>query len=366
MPRPAHALPLALGFALVLATQTACVSGDAAHARWPAVQEVAHSAGAKLGGVAIGDVLPEHAGQEIVAVAVDGRVIVIQRESERWNATVAFDAPGELIAVACGELIAERAGEEILAVGMAQGDEDAGGAGAVWLIARTASGGFEARELLRPSALQHAAAIGDFDPERPGLEALSAGFDRRAHLFHVAPDLSARAHEWAELPGPAKGACVWKDRAILACASGHVLALAREPQLAPETLMKRAAGFARPAVHGDLLVAASDDGSLVARDLVQRGPQRLLHRQGMKARGAYVGELDSSSPGIEAATVGYEGRVLLLRLGASAAEDEPELIELAATGVALHHLAGGDVRPDRPGDELVTVGFAGEVLVLSR
>lgn len=351
----------------LLAASTACASAEAPRSIRPAVLEVAYAAGAKLGGVALGDVHPEHAGQEIVAVAVDGRVLVVHREHDRWSTELAFDAPGELIAVACGDLIAERPGAEILAVGMAEGDEDSGGAGAVWLVARKAAGGgFDARPLLQPSALQHAAAIGDFDPRRAGLEALSAGFDQRAHLFHCASDLSAEAIEWAELPGPAKGACVWKDRAVLACASGHVLALAREPGVAPETLMKRAAGFARPAVHGDLVVAASDDGSLVARDLVERGPQHTLHKQGMKARGAYLGDLDASSPGLEAATVGYEGRVLLLRVGASSIGDEPELVELAATGVALHHLAGGDVRTDRPGDELVTVGFAGEVLVLSR
>jgi len=369
MPHSAAPRSSALALLALLSVASACASADAPRSALPAVLDVAYSAGTKLGGVAVGDVRPERAGLEIVAVAVDGRVIVIERddESRRWKAELAFDAPGELIAVACGELVAARPGAEILAVGMAEGDEDSGGAGAVWLIARNTSGsGYDARLLLQPSALQHAAAIGDFDPARPGLEALSAGFDERAHLFACAPDLSAEALLWAELPGPAKGACVWKDRAVLACASGHVLALAREPGVAPETLMKREAGFARPAVHGDLLVAAADDGAFVARDLVARGPQHTLHKQGAKARGAYLGELDSSSRGIEAATVGYEGRVLLVRVGAGALDAEPEIVELAATGVALHHLAGGDVRPDRPGEELVTVGFAGEVLVLSR
>jgi len=331
----------------------------------PTVETVAYAAKTKLGGVALGDVHPELPGQEIVAVAVDGRVIVVRRDLDTWRGDVVFTAPGELIAVTSGDLLPSRPGDEILAVGIAAGDEASDGPGAVWLLARRPDGGFDARQLLEPSALQHAAAIGDFDPERPGLEALSAGFDRRVHLFNVRDDLSFDHRDVGELPGPAKGACVWNGRAVIACASGHVVALNREPGGGLETLLERGAGFARPAVRGNWLVVAADDGALVARDLGTRGDVRVLHRQNMKARGAYIGELDPSSEGLEVATVGYEGRVLMLR-GAADPDGRPEVVELAVTGVALHHLVGGDVLPDRPGDELVTVGYSGDVIVLSR
>jgi hypothetical protein len=358
------ALPRMLAGVLGLAS--ACVAPAPEPVTWPTVATVAYAAKVKLGGVALGDIHPELDGSEIVAVGVDGRVVVIHRVRDGWRADVAFKAPGELIAVTCGDLLPDRPGDEILAVGMASGDEESEGPGAVWLLARSPAGGFDARLLLEPGALQHAAAIGDFDPERPGLEALSAGFDLRAHLFEIRDDLTFEHRDAGELPGPAKGACVWDGRAVLTCASGHVVALARGSRGGSETLLEREAGFSRPAAHGDLLVAASDDGTLVARDLAKRGEMRVLHRQNMKARGAYIGELDSDVAGVEVATVGYEGRVLMLRLGAAGPDGRPEVVELAVTGVALHHLAGGDVLPDRPGDELVTVGYSGDVIVLSR
>lgn len=352
--------------ACALGLAGSCVAPEVVPVTWPTVATVVHSAGTKLGGVALGDIDPDVAGSEIVAVAVDGRVIVLRRLHDGWSAEVAFTAPGELIAVACGDLLPGRPGEEILAVGMAAGDEESDGPGAVWLVARRHEGGYDARLLLQPSALQHAALIGDLDPERPGLEALSAGFDRRVHLFSVQEDLSFEHRDAGELPGPAKGACLWAGRAVIACASGHVVALARDPRAGLETLLERQAGFARPAAHGELLVVAADDGALVARDVAAPGALRVLHRQNMKARGAYVGELDSGVEGVEVATVGYEGRVLMLRLGASGPDGLPEVVELAVTGVAQHHLAGGDLMPERPGDELVTVGYSGDVIVLSR
>lgn len=350
----------------VLGFAGACAAPTGTAVTWPTVATVAYAAKAKLGGVALGDVYPEVPGSEIVAVAVDGRVIVVRRVLDDWHGEVAFEAPGELIAVACGDLLPNRPGDEILAVGMAAGDEESDGPGAAWLLARRRDGGFDARQLLQPSALQHAAAIGDFDPEHPGLEALCAGFDRRVHLFTVSDDLSFEHRELCELPGPAKGMCEWSGRAVFACGSGHVVALNHGLQWGLETLLERGAGFARPFVHGDLLVAAADDGALVARDLASRSEARVLHQQNMKARGAYIGELDSGVAGLEVATVGYEGRILMLRLGAPAADGHPQVVELARTGVALHHLAGGDALLDRPGDELVIVGYSGDVIVLSR
>jgi hypothetical protein len=353
---------------LTLSFAAACAGPEAHFESSPRVVEIVHSAGAKLGGVALGDVLPERVGLEIVAVAVDGRVIVVRRNKDHWRSDVACQTPGELIAVACGDLVPSHPGDEIVAVGMASGDEDSGGAGAVWLVTRNRGAGYEARRLLEPSALQHAVAIGDFDPLRPGLEALSAGFDERVHLFAIDADLVATHREVATLPGPAKGACVRGTTALLACASGHVVEVAGQPDgsFTTRVVLARESGFARPAVFGDLLVVAADDGALVAQDLSSSAPFEVLHQQGAKARGAFIGDLDTASVGLEAATVGYEGDVWLLRLGAPDAQGRPEAVRLVATGAALHHLAGGDVLPDRPGDELVTVGYSGDVRILMR
>jgi len=351
----------------VSASLAACARPAPTFEPLPSVVEVVHVAGAKLGCVAIGDVQPELPGAEIVAVAVDGRVVVVRRQQERWRSTVAAQTPGELIAVAVGDLVPSHPGDEILAVGMASGDEDSGGPGAVWLVTRNRPEGYEARQVLEPAALQHAAAIGDFDPRRPGLEALSAGFDQRVHLFAFDDDLVATHREVAELPGPAKGACVHGNAALIACASGHVVALAAAGEgFELRTVHTGPVGFARPAVHGERLVVAADDGALVEIALDGGAEARVLHRQGAKARGAFLGDLDVSTPGLEAATVGYEGRFVLVWPERPGPDGLPTARVLFESTAALHHLAGGDVLPDRPGDELVSVGYAGEIVLLSR
>ncbi|MEZ5978628.1 MAG: hypothetical protein R3F34_10450 [Planctomycetota bacterium] len=316
----------------------------------------------KLGGVALGDVYPELPGLEIVAVAVDGRVFVVRNERGRWRNEIAFQAPGELIQVACGDLLPDHPGDEILAVGMAEGDEDSGGPGAAWMAARERGRGFVAVELLRPSALQHAAVVGDFVPSHPGLEGISAGFDRTVHLFLVDDDLSFEHREVAELDGPGKGACLQGDDAVVACADGKLVRVRRDDggDFDTEVLASGPAGFARPASSGDDLLVACDDGALLW--LRADGVSEVAYRSEAKLRGAFLGDLDAAHPGVEAATAGYDGRIVLVRRSGTGFAS----VDLATADSAFHHLVGGDVLPDRPGPELVVVGYSGEIRVLSR
>lgn len=369
----------------------ACSEPEPTFEPLPTVLEVAHSAGAKLGGVAIGDVLPEHEGPEIVAVCVDGRVIVVHREQDRWRSQVAFQAPGELIQVAVGDLVPSHPGDEILAVGMAEGDEDSGGPGAVWLGVRHRDEGFTGRKILETSALQHAAVIGDIDVNREGLEALVSGFDKRLHLFTVDlvdGELGVGHRDVGTLPGPAKGACLDTrnpNAVLVACGSGSIEAvfLAQgEDSMRSYRSLEHPSGIARPAActvertgtRTHFIAGAADDGSLLLDEVTGfddplMGPGLLPshpgreHRESSKLRGvAFIALDDGAEPGALCVS-GYEGRVTLYH---NNVEDGPEPVTLADTGGALHHLAAGDVRPDIPGDELVAVGYAGEIYVLSR
>lgn len=369
---------------LALFAATSCSTPEPTFEPLPTVLEVAHSAGAKLGGVAIGDVLPEFDGPEIVAVCVDGRVIVVHREDDRWRSEVAFQAPGELIQVAVGDLVPSYPGDEILAVGMAEGDEDSGGSGAVWLGTRHRDRGFEARKILEPSALQHAAVIGDLDASRDGLEALSGGFDMQLHLFAVdlgeGGAIEVEHRVVADDVGPAKGACalVEDGAALVACADGRAWVAS---STGAEVVLEHTAGLARPAAvlrvrrfadqDGGLyeVAIASDAGELLHGTLTldafygARAGTEVVHREGAKLRGAALGDFDAGRATPSLATSGYEGRISHL------AWEEPDAwstLLLADTGEALHHLAAGDVRPEIPGDELVAVGYAGEIYVLSR
>jgi len=388
--------PMRTAAALALLAATSCSTPEPTYEPLPTVLEVAHSAGAKLGGVAIGDVLPEHDGPEIVAVCVDGRVIVVHREDGRWRSQVAFQAPGELIQVAVGDLVPSYPGDEILAVGMAEGDEDSGGPGAVWLGTRHRDRGFEARKILETDALQHAAVIGDVDVGRDGLEALSSGFDQRMHLFTVSMDggeIEVAHEDVGALPGPAKGACMeprprFGDKmfesgtAFFACASGDLIrassSTVHDDPFVGISVMESvhyASGLARPAVwvddrgDGGHMAIAADDGALVfmgkrSSDVSTFGPS-IVHQESKKLRGAAFLALDDLGTASHVATAGYEGRITAISL-ASIEAGAPDPVTLADTGAALHHLAAGDVRPDVPGDELVAVGYAGEIYVLSR
>jgi hypothetical protein len=373
-------------FAALLALAAASCSSPAPVLEpLPTVLEVAHAAGAKLGGAALGDVMPEHPGLEIVTVCVDGRVIVIWREKGRWRSEVAFQAPGELIQVAVGDLIASHPGDEILAVGMAEGDEDSGGPGAVWLGTRHRDRGWEGRRILVPDALQHAAVIADLDPTHDGLEGLTSGFDMRLHLFRIDVDEDAVVHvthtDAGALPGPAKGACALRegDGALIACSTGELVQTAWSDQgLRPSVLLKHESGLARPAAWSDFgpsgahtysVATASDSGELLRSNLYVgqwKAPTLVIgvvHVEPSKLRGAAFVALEDGGAAQHVATSGYEGRISLIALDAT----EPgSAIVLADTGQALHHLVSGDVRPDLPGDELVAVGYAGEVYVLSR
>lgn len=371
--------------ALLALAAASCSSPAQEFEPLPTVLEVVHAAGAKLGGAALGDVFPEHPGLEIVAVCVDGRVIIIWRERDRWRSEVAFHTEGELIQVAVGDLVPSHPGDEILAVGMAEGDEDSGGSGAVWLGTRHRDHGWEGRRILVPSALQHAAVIADLDPTHPGLEGLTSGFDMRLHLFSVDVAEDAVVHvthtDAGALPGPAKGACALRDGdgALIACSTGELVRTSWSDQgLRPSVLLKHESGLARPAVWSDFgpsaahtysVGTASDSGELLRSNLYVgqwKAPTLVIgvvHSEPSKLRGAAFVALEDGGAAQFVATSGYEGRISLIDIGAT----EPGgAVLLADTGQALHHLVAGDVLPDRPGDEVVAVGYAGEVYVLSR
>ena len=72
----------------------------------------------KLSGVAIGDLLPDRPGSEIVAVGTDHRMHLIWRDGGTWTSEVIATTPGEMIQVAVGAQDPDLPGDEIGAVGV--------------------------------------------------------------------------------------------------------------------------------------------------------------------------------------------------------------------------------------------------------
>jgi hypothetical protein len=313
----------------------------------------------KLDGCAVGELDPTRAGQEIVVTCGKGAVLVAHRAAEGWEHENVFQAPGEMIQVVVGDARRERAGDvhvdEIVVVGMRAGPEGSGGPGAAYLIAR-ADAGWKAELLLESPALLHGAAIG---PE--GIYV--TGFDRKVHLLVARGDAFERVAS-AELPGNGKNALAFPGGVVVACTDGSLVeARLVGGALSTTTLDRRESGRARLGGTREQILVSDDDGTLA---LVTSAGRRELYRDTAKLRGAVLADLDPTSPGLEAATAGYSGRVTILREhdGGSDRGSERGFVPslLFADRAGFHHAAAGEL-DGAPGLELVVCGMAGRVLV---
>jgi hypothetical protein len=332
----------------------------------------------KLGGCAVGDIYVERPGLEIAVVSGAGELWLLSRGPNGWEAELALQTPGELIQVAVGDLLTNRPGEEILAGGIAKGTEDDPGPGATWLVARQLGGaGFEGIQVLSPSALTHAVLIADLDPARPGLEGLSAGFDRQVTL--LAPEAldQCPSRVIANLPSDAKGLATFDGGLAVACAGGELFWVGPgERGYQTKILARTDSGLARLASGPEGLLASTNNGSFYYFSLDSTGQalRRYLHTEsgGQKGRGAAWADLGLPSGryqsgtkqgGRAAVTAGYSGEVT-----AVLAQDPTNCVSfrLHRDDAPLHHLAAGDLVPETPGDELVAVGYSGRVVLIAR
>jgi hypothetical protein len=315
--------------------------------------------GQKVGGVAVGDLDARHAGNEIAAVTATGEVWVAHREGTEWRGVLAGRLPGEMIQCFVGDLDPARPGQELLAVGMAEGPEDGGGKGAaygLWLE----DGGWQVEPIAEDDALVHGGCVW-------GGRAFLVGFSRRA-TEAVRGDGGWRVRPVADLPGAGKIAVPTAISVLVGCASGEVLESVHDPRgdaWTTRVLARGTAGQSRLGTDGARIVCAGDDGVL---SLLERGRDgaegRLIpiHRDDAKLRGAVLAELDSTSPGPEAATTGYSGRIVVLRERDGAWEAE----QVHEEGEPLHHLAVGELDERNDVRELVACGYGGKVLLLRR
>jgi len=320
----------------------------------PWLIETAAELGEKLGGVAVSDLLPDTLGNEIVAVGESGRVTLVRYDDSGWSHEMLADFDGEMIQVAAGELNG-RLGSEVVAVGMAVGGEDDGGDGLAHLLTRAMDGTWSTVELHRSSALIHAVCV--FDADGDGAQEIAlAGFAKQLVV------LSSGADGWnvmAEVPLAAAGKNLVPHSGGVAVAltDGTVVHTSAANDWKAEVIDRGSAGRARLGSDGERLVIASDDGSLVM--LGANGSRADLHRSGQKLRGAVLHNLVPISSGLEAATVGYDGRVIAITFDDGKATEQV----IHSEGEALHHLAAGTLASRGDGVWLVTVGYSGRVLV---
>lgn len=319
----------------------------------PAWRQETVELGVPLNGCAVGDVDPTRPGNEVVAVAQDGTLFVAWRTADGWRREELARSAGELMQVAVGDLFPDVPGDEVAAVGVQSGREGDGAPG-VLIVASRDEQGWSADVVHQDEVLLHAVAIdgetvwcGGAGPE---LHALSRG-DGDGWRRRDVPNRPAQARSAAPTPG--RGL-------VLTYRDGVLARVVARPDggLALEELDRREKGRARVGAHGDDLLVADDDGLLSL--LPAQGPRVEVHRSTDKLRGAVLADLDPAAPGVEAATAGYDGKVVLLRRAGEAWRASV----VATDGARLHHLAAGEL----PGVGLSLVGasLGGRLVIASR
>ena len=346
-------LQSALLFLLPSLFVTSCGTTRPELSRWR-VTEI-FSSPTKLGCCAVGELLAEYPGPEVVAVGATGEVFVIHREGDGWAHQSAGSMGGEMIQCVIGDVDPTRPGLEIVAVGMLEGGEDDGGLGAANLVWRE-DGRWMWERIYQDEALIHGVTVADLDASRPGAEILLTGFSNRAYALAFG-ESGVEVELAGELGGAGKNAVPHDGGAAIPCRDGAVVLLRRDEGGWSSRVLDRAgAGQARIASDGERLLVARDDGAL---SLIEGGARRELLHEEAKLRGAVLADLDPALPGLEAATAGYSGRVTVLyeELGTWT-----PLVVHSATD-SLHHLAAGDL-VEGGALELVTCGFDGSVHLL--
>lgn len=320
--------------------------------------EVVFKTEGKLNGVVVADLDPARPGDEIAAVGESGAVFLAWREGNAWKHAEIARTHGELISVAAGDVDSRSAGAELVVGGMFRGKESDEGQGVVHVLRRDGVAWAIERAFL-DGALVHGVCVHDVDPDRPGLEVVVSGFSRALTVLTRDGD-AWRDRKIATLPNPAKQVTGHGAGVLVACVGGELVeAHARPGDGRHEVRHRETVGLARVASDGQRIVAACDDGGF----LLFTGTLRLeLHREGQKLRGAVWAELDPAGAGIECATAGYEGRVRVFRTEETGWDGETVVEGLPA----IHHVAAGDMFPDRPGAELAVACLDGSLRVMRR
>ncbi|MCP3914197.1 MAG: hypothetical protein GY711_01440 [bacterium] len=347
-------------FPTALALGCGCVASSTHTPGWE--QYAALTTPEKLGGCAVADLDPRHAGEEIATVSAGGKVYVVRRDAELplFHSEIVAELPGEMIQCATGDLDG-RPGSELYTVGVAVGSEDDGGQGAAWRI-RFVDGEWERTRLLGDEALLHAVAVGDVDPDHAGDELVVAGFSRTVHLLTPAGDSFEHASIASGLGGAAKGAAIAGRRLVVACDDG---ALVQVESVAGEWRQRELANYgvalARVAIGPEGAVLTSANDGLLR--LFEGGETLFIECFAGRLRGAVFADVDPHHDGVEMATAGYDGRILVIAIDDLVPEGPRfRLTPVGEDRDRLHHLAAGTL--PSLGPVLVACGYSGRVLVV--
>lgn len=339
-----------LGLLAIALLACACSSAPHTESGWQTL--VALQTKAKLGGCVVADLIADEPGDEIAVVASTGTVFMVRRVGSDWMTELVCEMPGEMIQIAAGDLDPRIPGDELVFVGAKTGGEDDGGPG-VAVYAWRQDDRWHHERILEDSKLLHGVAVGDFDPEHPGVEAMVAGYTHKAHVLGVGEGGWRKLAE-VDVGAEAKGVAAGLGGAVVANADGSlVMVISHRSAWQSRVIGRYPAPLARLTADANEVIFCSNDGTLRR---YASGETTELYSSSDRLRGAVVVDIDHTTAGVEIATAGYTGEVTVLAAGKARV--------VAWDDNKFHHLAAGEL--PGLGTCLVGCGYSGRVLVVRR
>jgi hypothetical protein len=190
------------------------------------------------------------------------------------------------------------------------------------------------------------------------------GYDNAVHRLTLTAG-SWTSERVATLPGAGKNAMMLGSEVIVTSTDGSVISIGKDGDTwRSKTIDERGSGRSRLGTDGRRIIVSDDDGTLSVLTPSDDGDawsRQEIHREFELQRGAVLADLDPTTPGLEAATAGFEFKISLLREAGGSWWSKL----LFRDTDRLHHLVAGDV-DGRPGLELIGCGYSGRVTVFRR
>ncbi len=329
-----------------------------------------------LDGIAVGDVYTDKPGSESVITSRDGGVYLVYYENDQWIKEKIWQSPGQQLTPAIGDLRPDKTGNEVLVVGLSSGDEENNpGDGTATVIYREGSS-WTADRAYTDNKLIHGCAIGDLDPNLPGLEAVVTTFNYTALMVWWDTDHwnnsliyqdshNVRKAIIADLTDVHEGnevVCVSKSgKATLAWGTAgnwtvetiySDLPLARVAvgNVDPDPGLEIYLGCDVPT--GDVIGIKWDGSQWV---------ERAVFTDIDKNRGVWTGDVDPNIPGNELYSFGYSRRLVQITGSFAGGWNYKDLFLDTARG---HEIRIGDLRSDIPGNEIAIVGYSNNMTMV--
>jgi len=327
----------------------------------------------KFDGIAIGDADNDGI-NDIVGVGLSGKVMMASKIGGEWQTRTVWESPGELIIPAIGD--ADNDGlNEIVVVGMVAGPEADTGAGQVAII-EGAGNYWTATRIHTDSLMIHGVAIGDIDPDHPGNEIVTGGFDHNMTLIWgsgsswqyermMTAEHKIRTVVIGDVDGDGAGEVVAasKDNKVYLVEKDGASWKHQVVFTDPDAGEARCA-FGDYTGNGNMDIVAGGDSSQLA--LATRSGDtwsgNIVWKDSDKLRGTWIGDVYDGRVGNEIITAGYSGNVTMH----FQESDVWKHTLVYHTDNRLHHVLIGEVDIDHPGLEIITTGYSNRVTVIAQ